>query len=444
MIKLLRGTLFIVFSILLVWILKQAFPKNTGALNYFLILLFLDAFLWVITWREIRSLKPLWRYLLAALFWLPFCLVVAGVVYGFFYTYYFWPLFVKTYLTSIVLIAYATRILPLSFLVVTLLYQGVVMLLGKVFPYFKSLNQRPRKLFLSGWIFGALLFLLMLAGMVFWEHHVKVRETEISLKKLPSTFDGLRIVQLSDIHLGSWNRKSKLTEIVNKVNELKPDLLFFTGDLCNYSTVEAWPFKDVLKRIRTNYGAYAVLGNHDYGDYMTWTSDEEKKQNMLDLYRFYNELGWKLLRNENELLAINGDSLAIVGVENWGAVSRFQRRADMPKALTGTETIPVKLLLSHDPTHWDSIVSKSYPEIDLTFAGHTHGGQVGVETSRWQWSFVQYLYPEWAGLYQKTWGDSTTQYLYVNRGAGTIGYAGRVGIWAEITLIVLKSNETGK
>jgi len=174
---------------------------------------------------------------------------------------------------------------------------------------------------------------------------------------------------------------------------------------------------------------------------MTWTSDEVKKQNMLDLYRFYNELGWKLLRNENEILVINEDSLAIVGVENWGAVRRFQRKADMPKALTGTETIPVKLLLSHDPTHWDSIVSKSYPEIDLTFAGHTHGGQVGVETSQWKWSVVQYLYPEWAGLYQKEWDDSTTQYLYVNRGAGTIGYAGRVGIWAEITLIILRSSE---
>jgi len=233
MIKLLRGTLFIVLSILLVWILKQAFPKNTGALNYFLLFLFLDAFLWVITWREIKSLKPLWKYLLAILFWMPFGLVLAGVTYGFFYTYYFWPLFVKTYLTSLVFIAYATRILPLSFLLVTLLYQGVVMLLGKVSPYARSLNQRPRKLFLSGWIIGMLVFLLMLAGMVFWEHHFKVRETEISLKKLPISFDGLRIVQLSDIHLGSWNSRTKLIELVNKVNALKPDLLFFTGDLCN-------------------------------------------------------------------------------------------------------------------------------------------------------------------------------------------------------------------
>lgn len=439
--RLLRGILFITVSILLVWILKQAFPKNTGALNYFLIFLFLDAFLWVVTWREIRSLKPVWRYLFGTLFWLPFGLVVAGVIYGFFSTYYFWPRFVKTYLTSVVFIAYATRILPIIFLFATLLWQGVLLILARLSPQFKPWNRKPRKFFLAGWFLGILLFLIMLAGMVLWEHHFRVRETEITLDKLPDSFDGLRIVQISDIHLGSWNRTSKLVELVDLVNTFRPDLLFFTGDLCNYSTQEAWPFRDILKKIDSRYGIFAILGNHDYGAYMTWTSDEAKRQNMIDLYRFYDELGWKLLCNENEILRVNGDSLAIIGVENWGIVNRFQRLADMPKALAGVESISTKLLLSHDPTHWDSIVSKSYPDIDITFSGHTHGGQVGIETSEWQWSFVQYLYPEWAGLYQKKWENGTVQYLYVNRGAGTIGYAGRVGIWAEVTLIVLRSGD---
>ncbi|MBE0646263.1 MAG: metallophosphoesterase [Bacteroidales bacterium] len=439
--RLLKLVLFLVVSILLVWILKQTFPKNTGALNYFLIFLFLDAFLWAITWREIRNLKRVWRYLLTILFWMPFCLVVAGVIYGFFSTYYFWPRFVKTYLTSVVFIAYATRILPIAFLVLTFIYQGILWVLARFIPKLKIATRKSGKLFVAGWLLGISLFLLMLAGMVLWEHHYKVRTTEITLGKLPPSFDGLRIVQLSDIHLGSWNRISKLSEMVDLVNELDPDLIFFTGDLCNYSTAEVWPFQDVLRKLKARYGIYTVLGNHDYGAYMTWISEEAKRENMLELYRFYDELGWKLLRNENDLLVLHDDTLAIVGVENWGSIGRFQRLADMPKAMTGTQNISTKLLLSHDPTHWDSIVSKQYPEIDITFSGHTHGGQVGLETSGWQWSFVQYLYPEWAGLYQKRWEDGTEQYLYVNRGAGTIGYAGRVGIWAEITLIVLKSNK---
>ena len=440
--RLLQVVLFVAVSILLVWILKQAFPKNTGALNLFLLFLFLDALLWLITWREIRALKPLWKYLLATLFWLPLALVIAGVTYGFFSTFYFWPRFVKTYLTSFVFIAYASRTIPILFLLVTLFFQGVMLLLSMLAPRFKSWIRKPRIFFLTGWLLGIGLFLLMLAGMVVWEHHFKVRKIEITLEELPRSFDGLRIVQISDTHLGSWNRKSKLEELVWLINELHPDLLFFTGDLCNYATVEAWPFQDILKQISTKYGIYAIMGNHDYGDYMTWTSKEAKKKNLLDLYRFYDEIGWKLLRNEHDVVVLNGDSLAIIGVENWGSVSRFQRLADLPKALVGTETLSTKLLLSHDPTHWDSIVSKSYPEIDLTFSGHTHGGQIGIETGDWQWSFVQYLYPEWAGLYKHTGDQGTTQYLYVNRGAGTIGYAGRVGIWAEITLIVLRSGES--
>ncbi|MFH1297738.1 MAG: metallophosphoesterase [Bacteroidota bacterium] len=437
--RLLQALLFITVSILLVWILKQAFPKNTGVLNLFLVFLFLDAFLWVITWREISSLKPVGKYFLAILFWLPLALVIAGVTYGFFSTFYFWPRFVKTYLASFVFIAYASRTVPILFLFVTLLFQGAIMLFSRRANRCEPWIRPPRFIFLTGWLLGISMFLLMFAGMVLWEHHFKVRKIRIGLEELPRSFDGLRIVQISDLHLGSWNRKSKLEELVGLINGLHPDLVFFTGDLCNYSTTEAWPFQDILKQISTKYGIYAIMGNHDYGDYMSWSSGEAKKKNLLDLYRFYDEIGWKLLRNEHETLVLNGDSMAIIGVENWGSVSRFQRLADLPKALAGTETISTKLLLSHDPTHWDSIVSKTYPEIDLTFSGHTHGGQLGIEAGDWQWSFVQYLYPEWAGLYERNKGKEHPQYLYVNRGAGTIGYAGRVGIWAEITLIVLRS-----
>lgn len=436
--RIFQWLLFICVSFLVVWALKHTFPKNTGALNFFLLFLFLDAFLWVMTWREIRSLKPFWRYLLAGLFWIPFGLVIAGVITGFFSTYFYWPLFVKTYLTSVVFTAYASKVIPILVLLAILLYQGLLSLLPGISPRIKPLQHRSWKLFLGGWLGGILVFLIMMAGMVLWEHHFKVRTTEVTLKKLPPAFDGFRIVQISDLHLGSWNRKSKLVELTDRVNQLQPDVVFFTGDLCNYSTMDAWPFLGTLQKINASYGIYAILGNHDYGDYMTWISTEAKQRNMLDLYKFYDELGWHLLRNENDILVIDHDSLAIIGVENWGAMNRFQRLGDLPKALAGTENVATKLLLSHDPSHWDSIVSRQYPGIGITFAGHTHGGQVGLETDGFQWSPIEYTYPEWAGLYQKNWNDSITQYLYVNRGAGTIGYTGRVGIWAEITLIILK------
>jgi len=436
--RILQWFLFVCVSLLIVWALKHTFPKNTGALNYFLLFLFLDAFLWVMTWREIRSLKTFWKYLLAGLFWIPFGLVIAGVIAGFFSTYFYWPLFVKTYLTSVVFTAYASKVIPILVLLAILLYQGLLFLLSRISPRIKPLQHRPWMLFLGGWLAGILVFLIMLAGMVIWEHHFKVRTTEVTLKKLPPAFVGFRIVQISDLHLGSWNRKSKLVELTDKINQLQPDIVFFTGDLCNYSTEDALPFKEILRKISAPYGIYAILGNHDYGDYMTWISKEAKQKNMLDLYRFYDELGWHLLRNENDIIVKDHDSLALIGVENWGAMNRFQRLADMPRAMAGTENVTTKLLLSHDPSHWDSIISRKYPDIDITFAGHTHGGQVGLETDGFQWSPIEYTYPEWAGLYKKNWNDSTTQYLYVNRGAGTIGYTGRVGIWAEITLVILK------
>jgi len=436
--RILQWFLFVCVSLLIVWALKHTFPKNTGALHYFLLFLFLDAFLWVMTWREIRSLKTFWKYLLAGLFWIPFGLVIAGVIAGFFSTYFYWPLFVKTYLTSVVFTAYASKVIPILVLLAILLYQGLLFLLSRISPRIKPLQHRPWMLFLGGWLAGILVFLIMLAGMVIWEHHFKVRTTEVTLKKLPPAFVGFRIVQISDLHLGSWNRKSKLVELTDKINQLQPDIVFFTGDLCNYSTEDALPFKEILRKISAPYGIYAILGNHDYGDYMTWISKEAKQKNMLDLYRFYDELGWHLLRNENDIIVKDHDSLALIGVENWGAMNRFQRLADMPRAMAGTENVTTKLLLSHDPSHWDSIISRKYPDIDITFAGHTHGGQVGLETDGFQWSPIEYTYPEWAGLYKKNWNDSTTQYLYVNRGAGTIGYTGRVGIWAEITLVILK------
>jgi len=213
--------------------------------------------------------------------------------------------------------------------------------------------------------------------------------------------------------------------------------IFFTGDLVNYKTGEAYRFENILNKLKAGYGIFATLGNHDYGDYTRWPSQTAKMKNLTDLYEFFDRLGWKLLNNEHHLLENEDGQLAVIGVENWGAYSRFPKYGDIEKAAAGTEDAAVKLLLSHDPTHWDVVISKKYPDIDVTFAGHTHGFQFGIDTRRVKWSPAQWVYKHWAGMYQNPAATEKPQYLYVNRGLGTIGYPGRVGILPEITLFEL-------
>jgi predicted MPP superfamily phosphohydrolase len=231
-----------------------------------------------------------------------------------------------------------------------------------------------------------------------------------------------------------------LKEAVSIVNSLKPDLIFFTGDLLDYCTKDVDNFKPILAELNAPDGIFAILGNHDYGDYVRWSSVEAKRMDHLELFNYYKSLGWKLLLNENSLLVKGKDSLAIMGVENWGSTRRFQRYADMDKALRSVGNVKVQLLLSHDPSYWDNVISKNYKNIDMTFSGHTHGFQFGFECFGIRWSPAQYMYKEWAGLYSNPVKDSHPQYLYVNRGLGSIGYPGRVGIFPEITLFILHNS----
>jgi predicted MPP superfamily phosphohydrolase len=340
----------------------------------------------------------------------------------------------------VILVLFLTEFFPIVALVLADLLR-----VGKfAFLFFSpgkriALESIPRfkPLLSSGWIMGAMIFLLMSAGMIFWQFDFKVREQVIALKELPPAFDGLKIVQVSDIHLGSWGVKGKLQEALDEINDLRPDVIFFTGDMFNYCTADGNGFDHILKTLRAPYGVYAILGNHDYGDYIHWPSEVAKKQNMEDLKVFYKNLGWKLLLNSHDILKKGSDSIAVIGVENWGATRRFQRHGDIEKAQRGTENMAIQLLLSHDPSHWDSIVSKKYPLIDVTFAGHTHGGQFGIDCCNIHWSPVQWVSRFWCGLYQNP-GSGATQYLYVNQALGNIGYAGRIGIMPEITVIILK------
>ncbi|MBN1650898.1 MAG: metallophosphoesterase, partial [Bacteroidales bacterium] len=255
---------------------------------------------------------------------------------------------------------------------------------------------------------------------------------KLKIKNLPFDLNGFRIVQISDFHLGTWVSKEPLIRAVEEINALKPDLIFFTGDLVNNITEEAFPFFDELAEMKAKNGIYTVLGNHDYGKYHHWESKEEEEANFDELITFYDNLNWKLLRNAHEVIHLNDADLVIAGVENWSINPRFPQLGDLDKAMHGVPDSCVKILLSHDPTHWEAEVLKHNQHIDLTLSGHTHGFQVGIETSFFRWSPAQYLYKHWAGLYAEN-----DRYLYVNRGIGAIGFPGRIGIRPEITLIEL-------
>ncbi len=273
----------------------------------------------------------------------------------------------------------------------------------------------------------------MLYGILKTAYDFKIHRPRIKFKNLPASFDGFKIVQLSDIHTGSLQNSYQLQKAIDLVMEEKPDLIVFTGDLVNNRTDEAFPFVDVLAQLSAPHGVYSVLGNHDYGDYEKWNSPEEKEKNMDQMHELHQKIGWKLLLNEHVSIEKDGEKIALLGIENWGKSKYFPKYGRLTDALQGTDDFDFKILLSHDPSHYDAEVISKRPDIDLTLAGHTHGFQFGVEIPGFKWSPSQYIYPQWAGLY-----PNGEQYIYVNRGLGCLGYMGRVGIRPEITSIVLE------
>jgi predicted MPP superfamily phosphohydrolase len=278
----------------------------------------------------------------------------------------------------------------------------------------------------------------MILGMVWWNYDFRVKQQVITLPELPASFDGLKIVQISDIHTGSWLCKRELRKAIDLVNDQHPDVIFFTGDMVNYTTLDALPYEKILTHLKAPYGIFAILGNHDYGAYVNWPSDEAKEKDKKDLYAFYQRLGWTLLLNEHSVLKRGNDSIAVLGVHNWGKAYRFQKLGDIPAAQKGVENMPVQLLLSHDPSFWDTIICHKFRNIDITFSGHTHGFQFGIDCFGIHWSPAQYLYKQWGGLYEKPVRGSHPQYIYVNVGLGSIAYPGRIGILPEITVFTLR------
>lgn len=287
----------------------------------------------------------------------------------------------------------------------------------------------------TGLVMAGLPFVTMNYGMIsnnVYDYQIKRRK--IIIPNLPKSFDGIKIGQISDVHSGSFFDRVAVQGGVDLLNAEKCDMIFFTGDLVNDQTAEMREYTNIFDKIKAPMGVYSVLGNHDYGDYHQWPSAKAKKKNLEDLYEVQKNLGWDLLLNENRIIEQSGDKIAIIGVENWGANPRFPRKGDLTKAKTNTDDAAVKLLLSHDPSHWRAQVLRDHKDIDLMFAGHTHGMQFGIEFGDFKWSPAQYVYPEWSGLY-----EHENQKLYVNVGYGFLGYPGRIGILPEISIFELKS-----
>jgi uncharacterized protein len=422
--------------------LGYAFPVYKPMLPLLLIVMLIDGYLWLSVRKTIHSFKPFWKYAALFIYWLALGLFILCIIAGVFVSFANWNIPIRTVIPGIIFILIAFKIIPFVFQLIAdilrLLQFAITALLHRG-TRLKDIV-RMKWIQLTGWALGTLFFFILFLGIVWWNYDYNVIRQDIVLPELPASFENLKIVQVSDIHLGSWVCKKELKNAVDLINAQKADVVFFTGDMANYTTRDVLPFEDIITQIKAPYGVFAILGNHDYGAYVKWPSEEMKEQDQKDLFAFYNRLGWRLLLNEHFILKRGNDSIAILGVQNWGKSYRFQKLGDIPATQTGIENVQVQLLLSHDPSFWDTIICHKFRNIDVTFSGHTHGFQFGIECCGIKWSPAQYLYKQWGGLYAKPVPGSHPQYIYVNRGLGSIGYPGRVGILPEITVFTLKSH----
>lgn len=296
-----------------------------------------------------------------------------------------------------------------------------------------SLPQRRRFLSIIALGIAALPFGALLYGMYRGKYNFKVLKYTLEFDDLPQAFDGYQITQISDIHSGSFDNRKKIEYAVDLVNRQKSDLLLFTGDMVNNKTDEMLPWAELFTTLKAKDGKFSVLGNHDYGDYITWETEEQKRQNLEDLKELQRTMGFDLLLNENRYLRKGNDKIALIGVENWGR-GGFKKVGDLKKATGNVPHGDFKILMSHDPSHWEDVVLKDQVHYHLTLSGHTHGMQFGIEIPGWvKWSPVKWRYRYWAGIYKEL-----GQFINVNRGFGFLGYPGRVGIWPEISVITLK------
>jgi predicted MPP superfamily phosphohydrolase len=428
----------LVMAVLLFFIfLSFHLPKYTLFLRTFTIFFMADTLFRLWEKKRLSFLNRPARIFLFINHWFVYILAALAFLVDFLVPFIHWPIPLRTYLVSVVLMLVIMKIPHLTVWPFAMVFN---LIRSKFFRTGSTSGVLPGKI--PGWLIfcraeSLVIMVVLVYGMAIGQHDVIVKEHFIRIDGLPDSFKGYRIVQISDIHVGSCTSRDYLAGVVRKINSLNPDVVLVTGDMFNYRTSEGYGFEPIFQELRARDGVYAILGNHDYGDYISWDATWKKRANELQVVSWYRETGWQLLKNENRIIKRGTDSIAIIGVENWGATRRFQRKGDIEKAVQGVENMAVQILMSHDPSHWDSIISKSYPAIDLTLSGHTHGGQVGIDIGTFQWGPSSWAYPYWMGLYRKP-TEAGSQYLYVNPGLGTVAYAGRIGIKPEISLIILE------
>ena len=330
-----------------------------------------------------------------------------------------------------------TTLIPKAIILITMFGEDVVRVFNKLVSYLSAGETKPlvgRRKFISQLALGlaAIPFAGFLYGIIKGKHNYKVLKYQLSFKDLPDAFDGFTITQISDIHSGSFRNMEKINYGVDLINEQNSDMILFTGDLVNNKADEMDDWVDVFGKLKAPSGMYSILGNHDYGDYMDWKTDEDKKNNFEAVKELHPKIGFELLCNENRYIEKNGQKIALVGVENWG--KGFKRAGDLKKASEGIDKEDFKILMTHDPSHWDAQVKDNDFNYHLSLSGHTHGLQMGIEIPGFfRWSPSQYVYKQWAGLYEEA-----GRFINVNRGFGYHAFPGRVGIWPEITVIELK------
>ncbi len=332
---------------------------------------------------------------------------------------------------SVFLIFILPKVFIVLFLLIDDIFRTGTYLVGLARPTENFFPERRKFLSLVGLGLGGVLSALFIDGITFGKYRHTVRRVRINFKNLPKSFKGYKIIQISDVHSGSFSDPGKLEHAIELINEQNPDLVLFTGDMVNNVADEFKPFIPLFSKIKAKDGKFAVLGNHDYGDYVTWTSLEAKKKNLDTLIDYEKQAGFDMLRNEHRIIEKNGEKIYILGVENWG-LKPFPQFGRLDDALKDVPESATKILMSHDPTHFDYVVKKHPADVHLTLSGHTHGMQFGLDLKNVKWSPVQYRYPKWADLY-----ESEGKMLYVNRGFGVLGYPGRVGVLPEITLFEL-------
>jgi len=279
---------------------------------------------------------------------------------------------------------------------------------------------------------AAVLSLIVLFGITRGKHFYRVRRESLSFTDLPEAFDGFTITQITDVHSGSFGNVAGVQKGLDLVNAQQSDVILFTGDLVNNKATEMDPWIPAFAQLKAPMGKFSVLGNHDYGDYIRWASAEAKLANLARLKEVHQEIGFRLLLNEAVTLQKDGQTITLLGVENWGK-GGFHKYGDLGKATADVPDDAFKILLSHDPSHWEGVTLDHNKHIHLTLSGHTHGMQFGIELFGFKWSPIKYVYKQWAGLYRQK-----DRYLYVNRGFGFLGLKGRIGIWPEVALITLK------